>query len=95
MYYRWTPKYREHDFSILRDEVLGPCLRLECMQLVPSSCAVKTQHNTGSNKCVPLMSAFRIIRERKMLNAVLNTEATETVIGSITKLSVEVCAGKV
>jgi hypothetical protein len=64
------------------------------MQLVPSAFAVKTEQITGKNKCVPLMSAFRIIREGKTLNAVPNTEATETLIGSITKLSVEVYAGK-
>jgi hypothetical protein len=61
------------------------------MQLVPSACAVKTQQITGNNKCVPLMSSLRIIRGRKTLNAVPNTEATEIVIWSIAKRSVEVC----
>jgi hypothetical protein len=41
------------------------------------------------------MSVFGIILESKTLNAVPNTEAREAVIKSITKLSVEVCAGKV
>jgi hypothetical protein len=64
------------------------------MQLVPSGFAVKNQQITSNNRCVPLISVFGIIRERKTLNAVPNTEATEAVIGSITKLGVEVGAGK-
>lgn len=70
------------------------------MQLVPSNVGIilylKTQQITVNSKCVPLMSAsFRIFRERNTLSAVPNTKATEAVIGSITKLSVVVCAWKV
>jgi hypothetical protein len=90
----------EHDFSILRVKVLGPCLTPECMQLVLSNVCIllyiKTQQIKVNNKCVPLMSAsFRIFRERKTLSAAPNTKATEAVIGSIAKLSVVACAWKV
>ena len=79
----------------LRVKVLVPCLRLECMQLVPSAFAVKNEQIAGNNRCVPLMSVLGIILESKTLNALPNTEPREAMIESITKLSVELCAGKV